>query len=71
MLVLNKLGVKADEAVYVGDMADDVIFARRAGVMPVVVYRNNAAYHPRSYLEDESPEFIIDDLKELTKIVSH
>lgn len=69
LMVLNKLGASASETIYVGDMAEDIVTARRAGVMPVAVYRNEAAYHTKSYLEEEHPAFIIDDLRELIKIV--
>ncbi len=50
-------------------MAEDILSAKRAGVIPVAVYREQAAYHTRSYLEEEHPAFIIDDLNELAKIV--
>ncbi len=68
--VLNKMGVSSNEAIYVGDMAEDIVSARRAGVMPVAIYRNGAPYHDRSYLEEENPAFIIEDLRELIKIVA-
>jgi len=70
LIVLNKLGVNSTEAIYVGDMAEDIIVARRAGVMPVAVYRNGMSYHTRSYLEKERPAFIINDLTELTEILT-
>jgi len=70
LVVLNKLGVSATETIYVGDMAEDIVSARRAGVMPVAIYRDEAAYHTRSYLEQEHPAFLINDLRELTEIVA-
>ena len=70
LMVLNKLGVSATETIYVGDMAEDVITARRAGVIPVAIYRREASYHTKSYLEEEHPAFLISDLRELVKIVS-
>ncbi|MFQ5969995.1 MAG: HAD family hydrolase [Nitrososphaerales archaeon] len=69
LIVLKELGVSATETIYVGDMAEDIISARGAGVIPVAIYRREAAYHARSYLEAEHPAFIIDSLKELIKIV--
>ncbi|MGH9879215.1 MAG: HAD family hydrolase [Nitrososphaerales archaeon] len=71
LLVLNKLGINSTEAIYVGDMAEDIILAKRAGVMPVAVYRNGMSYHTRSYLEKERPAFIINDLTELTQILAN
>ena len=70
LIVLNKLGVSAAETIYVGDMAEDIVSARRAGVIPVAIYRREAAYHTKSYLEEEHPAFIINDLRELVKIVA-
>ncbi len=70
LLVLNKLGVNPTEAIYVGDMAEDIILAKKAGVMPVAIYRNGMSYHTRSYLEKEGPAFIITDLTELTQILA-
>jgi HAD superfamily hydrolase (TIGR01509 family) len=70
LLVLDKLSVNSAEAIYVGDMAEDIILAKRAGVIPVAIYRNGMSYHTRSYLEKEEPAFIINDLAELTQIIT-
>ena len=69
LTVLNKLGISSAETIYVGDMAEDIIYAKSAGVTPVAIYRDEAAYHIRSYLEKERPAFIINDLRELIEIV--
>ncbi len=69
LMVLNKLGVSANETIYVGDMTEDIISAKRAGVIPIAVYRNKAAYQTRSNLEAEVPAFLIEDLGQLIKIV--
>ena len=69
LMVLNKLGVSANETIYVGDMTEDIVSAKRAGVIPIAVYRNKAAYQTRSNLEAKVPAFLIEDLGQLIKIV--
>lgn len=68
LLVLNELGLNGSEAVYVGDMREDIIAAKRAGVIPAAIYREEGSYHPRAYLEKENPAIMITDLRELLKI---
>lgn len=44
LLALQKAGVKADEALYVGDQYDqDVIGARAAGIKPILIDRDGAS----------------------------
>lgn len=69
LLALTKLGYNADDAVYVGDMREDIIAARRAGVKSVAIYREGGSYHIESYLRDEKPTFLVNDLRQLIDIV--
>lgn len=68
-LALSRLGYSPDHAVYVGDMREDVIAARRAMVTPVAIYREAGSYHIERYLREENPAFLIRDLGEIVQIV--
>lgn len=68
LLALNRLGYSAQEAVYVGDMREDIVAARRAGVRSIAIYREGASYHILQYLKDENPTFLIQDMRELIPI---
>lgn len=68
-LALSRLGYSADQAIYVGDMREDVIAARRARVIPVAIFREGGSYHIKQYLRDEDPAFLIRDLREIVPIV--
>lgn len=60
---LARLGVQADEMVFVGDMHFDVLAARRAGVRCLCV---TTGYAGRAELEALEPEAVFDDLAALT-----
>lgn len=67
--VLKKLKTSPRNAIYIGDMREDIIASKNAGVLPVAIFRGEeAGYHPRSYLEGENPTLIISNLKELLKV---
>lgn len=66
--VLDKLKVKPDEAMYVGDMSEDVVAAIRSGVVPVAVNRRGS-YHPKRLLKKYRPFRIIKNLKEILFII--
>lgn len=68
-IALKELQKSPEESLMVGDMREDLIAARRAGVLPVANYRENGSCHPRLYLEEENPAYIIGDLRELVDIV--
>jgi len=60
----EKLKVEAREAVYVGDMEEDIIAGKRANALTAGIVRDRG-YHPRWRLERQSPDFLISDLSEL------
>jgi pyrophosphatase PpaX len=68
-LALNKLGYSAKNAVYVGDMREDIIAAKKAGVISVAIYRDGGSYHIEQYLRTENPTFLIRNLGELVSKV--
>jgi phosphoglycolate phosphatase-like HAD superfamily hydrolase len=68
-LAVNKLGYSAEHAIYVGDMREDVIAARRARVIPIAIYREAGSYHIEQHLRQENPAFFIKDLREIVEIV--
>lgn len=68
-LAVNKLGYSAEHAIYVGDMREDVIAARRARVIPIAIYREAGSYHIEQHLREENPAFFIRDLREIVEIV--
>lgn len=55
---------------YVGDMSEDVICAKRAGVNPIGICRVDGGYHKRTKLEAQRPSRIITDLRELFSITT-
>ena len=64
LVTLNKLGVKPPEAIYVGDMEEDIIAGKRANTYTVAITRKES-YHPRWRLKRQEPDYIISDLGEL------
>jgi HAD superfamily hydrolase (TIGR01549 family) len=68
LLTLEKLGVRPQEALYVGDMEEDILAGRRAGTSIAAISRKGS-YHPRWRLERQNPDYLISDLRELLAIV--
>lgn len=68
-ICLLGLGVSPSDAVYVGDMEEDIIAGKTAGLKTVAVCREGS-YHPREKLEKRNPDFIIDNLSELLEILN-
>src|SRR4030042_558874 len=64
VITIEKLGVKPQEAIYVGDMEEDIIAGKRANLVTVAIVRNES-YHPRWRLERQKPDFLISNLREL------
>jgi HAD superfamily hydrolase (TIGR01549 family) len=58
---VEKMGVRAQEAMFIGDMDEDIIAA---------IVRDEG-YHPRWRLERQKPDFFISDLRELLAIVAY
>lgn len=61
---IQKLGVTAQEAMYVGDMEEDIIAAKRANTTAAAIVRE-MSYHPRWRLERQRPDYLISSLNEL------
>jgi len=64
LATVEKLGVRPEEAVYVGDMEEDIIAGKRAGTLTAAIVRDKG-YHPRWRLQRQSPDCFINNLKEL------
>ena len=65
---VEKLGVNPHEAMFIGDMEEDIIAGKRADSVTVAIVRDES-YHPRWRLERLNPDFVISDLRELLSIV--
>lgn len=63
----QKLGVSPEETIYVGDMEEDIIAAKRANALTAAIVRDEG-YHSRWQLERQRPDFLISDLRELLPI---
>lgn len=68
-LALKKLGYSAGGAIYVGDMREDIVAAKRAGVSSAAICRDGGSYHIEQYLKSEKPTFFISTLGELVNMV--
>jgi HAD superfamily hydrolase (TIGR01509 family) len=68
-LALKRLHYDAAQAVYVGDMREDIEAARKAKMKSVAVHREEGSYHILQHLEKEHPSFLIRNLKEIMRIV--
>ena len=64
LVTVEGLGVRPQEAMYVGDMEEDIIAGKRANVVTVAIVRDES-YHPRWRLERQKPDFLISNLSEL------
>jgi len=70
-LVLDKLGVKGDEAVMVGDnYQDDVLAAEKVGMRAILLKRDYAKYKAKpSHIESHNHTSAIEDLSELEALL--
>jgi phosphoglycolate phosphatase-like HAD superfamily hydrolase len=66
--MFKKMGIKASEAVYVGDRFSDVEYAREAGCVAVAIH-NKCAWSDLATIKKEKPDYIIRDFRGLRKIV--
>lgn len=64
LATVEKLGVKSQETIYVGDMEEDIIAGKRANVITAAIIRNES-YHPRWRLARQRPDLLISNLSEL------
>jgi len=65
---LSSLDSEISSSIYVGDMKEDIIAAKNAGVVSIAVCRD-CSYHDRNTMLQENPNFVINNLAELSKIV--
>jgi len=65
-IILHKLGIRPENAVMVGDMKTDVIASRAAGAGAIAV---SYGYGKLEDIKAESPDHILDDIRELQKII--
>lgn len=66
-ITLEKLGASPREAMYVGDMEEDMIAGKGAQVFTAAIIREES-YHPRWRLERQEPDFFLLNLRELLSI---
>ncbi len=64
LVTLEKLKVKPPEAIFVGDMEEDIIAGKRANTYTAAISRKES-YHPRWRLKRQNPDYIVSDLVEL------
>jgi HAD superfamily hydrolase (TIGR01549 family) len=64
LATLSKLNASPRNAAYVGDMEEDIVAGKRAGVYTVAVDRSEA-YHPIYRLKLHNPDYIITDLNDI------
>lgn len=67
--MMERLGVSRHEALYIGDMAEDVVCAHFAGVRSVAVAGEHS-YHTAKRLNDANPDYVVSNLSELQQILA-
>jgi HAD superfamily hydrolase (TIGR01549 family) len=67
LATLSKLNASPRNAAYVGDMEEDMVAGKRAGVYTVAVDRSEA-YHPICRLKLHDPDYIITDLNDIISV---
>jgi HAD superfamily hydrolase (TIGR01509 family) len=65
---LRKLGVAPSEAVFTGDMAEDVLSGKRAGVTVVSIIRKGS-YHSEEMVRARGPDFVVGSMAEVERLV--
>ncbi len=64
LVTLEKLEVKPSEAMFVGDMEEDIIAGKRANTCTVAISRKES-YHPPWRLKRQNPDYLVSNLDEL------
>jgi phosphoglycolate phosphatase len=64
--IMNTLGISTDRVFFVGDSENDIKCAKNSGIKSVAV---TYGYRSKEQLEVLNPDFIIDDISELTTII--
>lgn len=65
LIALSKLNVEPSNAIFVGDMIQDILTGRRAGVKTVAVIREKNPYQTKEKLLEYNPDYIISNLSEI------
>ena len=65
---LKKNKIDRKNCYYIGDRAADVILAKKAGIVSVIV-SGKCSWNSRSEILKENPDFFISDLKEINEII--
>lgn len=63
---ISKLNIDACDSVYIGDTDVDIMTAKNSGMMSIAV---SWGYRSRDVLEAKSPDYIVDSVEELEKIL--
>lgn len=63
---MGRLELKPEECIYVGDMVEDIISARKAGMKSVAV---SWGLHTRDKLQEAKPDYLADSFKQLTDYI--
>lgn len=66
LLLAKKFGIEPAELLFVGDLPSDIASAKKAGVRSAGISRNDTG---RARLEAENPDFVLNSLSDLLKIV--
>lgn len=66
---MNMIDSQRNHTIYVGDMKEDILAARNAGVFSIAICRN-CSYHDKKTVLFENPDMIIQNLSEISKIIS-
>lgn len=67
-LVLEKLNIKQEEAVYIGDMVCDILAGKAANVKTIAI-SNDFSWNTREHLEEQNPNIIINKHAELLNVI--
>ena len=67
---LSRLGSKPESSAYVGDMEQDMIAGKRAGVWTIAICREEG-YHACWRLKRQDPDFVIFNLHGLLRVISN
>ena len=64
--IMQKNNFKPAETIYVGDMVHDIETGIKAGIITVIVA---CGYQSKKVLLEKNPDFLIENLEELKKII--
>jgi len=70
LATLQKMKADPESAAYVGDMEEDIIAGKKAGVITIAVCRERS-YHPFWRLRRRRPNFIISSLRDVIPLVDN